>query len=176
MRLAPPQRANFCEPVTVTVPTLGRTSRPVRWKYSAAEEKSKRPDKSAAKFWPDFPRKGRKQFCYKGLINQIFYWFVRWYFCIILLIKLFQKTPFTKGSYSFFQRPNFMANFKRNKTNALVSICRLIHGANSFVLKMSNFLYSNSLEKNNTFYDIQDDKNVENHEYFVLPIWYNYEV
>jgi hypothetical protein len=31
------------------LPTLGRTSRPVRWKYSAAEEKSKLPDKSAGK-------------------------------------------------------------------------------------------------------------------------------
>jgi hypothetical protein len=50
----------------------------------------------------------------------------------------------------------------------LVSICQLIHGANSLVLKMSNFLYSNSLEKYTTalFYDKQDEKNVENHEYF----------
>ncbi len=88
-----------------------------------------------------FPERAENSFAaftfpYKGLINQFFYWFARWYFFVILLIKLFQETPFNKGSYSFFQRPNFMANFKRNKTNALVSICQLIHGANSLVLKM----------------------------------------
>ncbi len=100
------------------LPTLGRTSRPVRWKYSAAEEKSKLPDKSATNFGRIFPVRDWKGPISSTLLLPLLFpnkWFdhersLTWifFYLSLILVKLFQKLPFYKG-YFFFSAANLIA-------------------------------------------------------------------